>query len=254
MSDKPSILIIMSPFPTTGGNLRMLRALEHYIKQFDVYIFIPGYELAYGYLPIFKSYIERLFKFGIRVAGYSIVPSIIKKFDTFTKTATLSTYIGNTLPWFSRIKISSNIHPNLIVTGEPVECLYLGIRLAEIYNVPCMGFLQLPPFYESKERIRRIINAYLMWRQLIADSCVRGFLLKAEGVARTIALYNISFSIARKLIKKCNYLIAVSRAIPVEMGREWMDKVYALDPGVSLDEEDLILIQNIRRKKRKKNF
>ncbi|MEM2007822.1 MAG: hypothetical protein QXP05_04840 [Ignisphaera sp.] len=38
----------------------------------------------------------------------------------------------------------------------------------------------------------------------------------------------------------------VVRSIPYEMGSEWIDKIYALDPGVSIDDEDLEIINKIR--------
>ncbi|MEM2628234.1 MAG: hypothetical protein QW775_08300, partial [Ignisphaera sp.] len=47
-------------------------------------------------------------------------------------------------------------------------------------------------------------------------------------------------------------VIVVSRSIPYEMGSEWIIKIYALDPGVSLDDEDLEIINKIRSKVKEK--
>jgi len=59
----------------------------------------------------------------------------------------------------------------------------------------------------------------------------------------------------RVLLKKFNGIIAVSKAIPLEMGDEWINRVVSLDPGVSIDEEDLSLINKVRNKtKVKRNY
>jgi len=57
---------------------------------------------------------------------------------------------------------------------------------------------------------------------------------------------------ARKVLGKFHGLIAVSRAIPTEMGNGWKSKVISLDPGVALDEKDLDMINEIISKNREK--
>jgi glycosyltransferase involved in cell wall biosynthesis len=59
----------------------------------------------------------------------------------------------------------------------------------------------------------------------------------------------------RVLLKKFDGIIAVSKAIPLEMGDEWINRVVSLDPGVSLDKEDLSLINMVRSKSEaKRNY
>ena len=56
----------------------------------------------------------------------------------------------------------------------------------------------------------------------------------------------------RSLLSKFDLILAVSRAIPIEMGEEWIHKVVSLDPGVALSQSDLQLINEISTKTRRK--
>ncbi|MEM2386373.1 MAG: glycosyltransferase family 4 protein, partial [Candidatus Bathyarchaeia archaeon] len=60
----------------------------------------------------------------------------------------------------------------------------------------------------------------------------------------------------REILEKFSKIVAVSKAIPKEMGSIWERRVIPLDPGVSLDDEDIQLINSLRRAKssEKKNY
>jgi hypothetical protein len=55
-----------------------------------------------------------------------------------------------------------------------------------------------------------------------------------------------------RILKRYDLVVGVSRAVAVDMGGEWVDRMHFFDPGVSLNDEDLELIKSIRARVRDK--
>jgi glycosyltransferase involved in cell wall biosynthesis len=118
-----------------------------------------------------------------------------------------------------------------------------------------MVMLQNPPFYGSKERFLNIVKALLLWRELRIDSPVEGALFKAEALIRELSMEYMRKHRYSEALRKYTLVVGVTRAISIEMGDEWVNRIISLDPGVSLDYEDLLLIKQIReRVKSKENY
>jgi len=58
----------------------------------------------------------------------------------------------------------------------------------------------------------------------------------------------------KKVLRKYDIVLGVSKSIAVEMGGEWLDKVRYLNPGVSLDKEDIDTIEKVRKKSEKRKI
>jgi glycosyltransferase involved in cell wall biosynthesis len=47
-------------------------------------------------------------------------------------------------------------------------------------------------------------------------------------------------------------LVGVTKAVSIEMGDEWAERIISLDPGVSLDKEDLLIVERVKKRVREK--
>jgi glycosyltransferase involved in cell wall biosynthesis len=96
------------------------------------------------------------------------------------------------------------------------------------------------------------LKEVLLWRELIGDVPYEKDVLKIEAVIRSSAEERLSRLRYERVLRRYKLVIGVSRAIAVEMGGEWLDKVTCLDPGVSLNEEDLKIVKSVGRRIREK--
>jgi len=92
----------------------------------------------------------------------------------------------------------------------------------------------------QKKRVENILTALRIWYWATLDNRYK----------RSLALLrsNIRNSAERKhmldILDRITYFIAVSKAIFEEMGEGFRGRRYAFDPGVSLNEEDVAIINN----------
>lgn len=249
---KEKIMVVALPLPSTGGGMRALRSINEYTKHFDVHLFLP-----YGikrYAQTFSESLSNFIKSRIIISGFS-------------KPSTMIEYLGDT--FIGRV-LHNLLNPMFILKAKPklflrynykcvislhetMDSIYAGYILKEIFNIPAVCMLQLPPFYGSRERLRNIMKSHILWRKytMISD------LVKSLSTIETILEYNVTNSVTERIhnhiLQRYDIIMAVSRSIPYEMGGKWIDKVYAFNPGVSLDEEDLKTIESIKSRVKDKD-
>ncbi|MEM4503030.1 MAG: glycosyltransferase family 4 protein [Ignisphaera sp.] len=239
------LLVVASPFPISGGgSLRALRSVNEYSRYFNIHLYLPYGSRRYQNIGRFLG---NLVRSGISIAGLSRLPKIVSHIDRV-----LSGRVSKVLIDFMYIFIAK---PKFFARGkygcvislhESIDSVYAGYTLSKLFNTSAICLLQLPPFYGSKERLNNIMRSHILWRKYtISSNLVE--LLSSIG---TIAEYNIINTYMKKIynhiLHRYDVIMAVSRSIPYEMGSEWIIKIYALDPGVSLDDEDLEIISKIK--------
>lgn len=247
---KYKILVVSIP-SSSGGGLRALKSLEHYSKIFKTSLIVPSSEASIlnSNDPLIMDGLKKLATENVRVVGHAYIREttfdriLSKIFHTdFKGVKTLL------LPESIRL-ININKHflpPDLIMTlHENCETLNIAYKLSEIYDVKSLCLLQLPPFYYSRSRLKKIYFAYNLWFQALFMKNLRNYLKRYAKLSYKMFLDRLSSHKIKDTLKSISTVIAVSKAIPLEMGKEWMDKVIPLDPGVSLDKEDLELINTI---------
>uniref|UniRef100_A0A7J2U4S9 Glycosyltransferase n=1 Tax=Ignisphaera aggregans TaxID=334771 RepID=A0A7J2U4S9_9CREN len=247
--EKPSILVVASPTPTSGGGLRAHRSLKEYVKHFDTYLFIPWG--LWGNKKVLKEsakYFMELKRLGMRFAGFSQLPKAIHKSREALGTRILETLVPLMAPSIVHLDVGAADYQAVVVLHEVWDAVYSGIVLAEHFNAPSAVLLQLPPFYGSRKRLLNILKVVLLWRELIGDTPSEKEMLKIEAVIRSSAEERLSRLHYERVLRRYKLVLGVSKAIAVEMGGEWLDKVTCLNPGVSLDEEDLEIMKSIRRR------
>jgi len=78
-TEKPSILVVSSPSPVTGGGgLRALRSLREYVKLFTVSLIFPWG--LWGNKEVLRrstAYLRELRSIGVKFSGFSDLPSVL---------------------------------------------------------------------------------------------------------------------------------------------------------------------------------
>lgn len=249
---REKILVVATPLSIAGGgSLRALRSVEEYSKYFDVHLFLPYGATRYN---ISSELLRSFIRSGITVAGFSKLPKVAKLLDYVLGERiprTLTNFIFTPIAG-PRLLIQSN-YKCTVSLHEDVDAVYASHTLSRLLNVPAICLLQLPPFYGSKQRLHNIMKAHILWRRSLMVSSLAQLLSAVETAAEYSIVDNARKRMYEHVLQRHNAVIAVSRSIPYEMGGEWINRVYALDPGVSLDEEDLRAIERIRAKTKEKD-
>ncbi|MEM1989815.1 MAG: glycosyltransferase [Candidatus Bathyarchaeia archaeon] len=129
---------------------------------------------------------------------------------------------------------------------ECIDAMTTCLKIGELFSLKMIAFLQLPPFYGERQRLKNIEEARHLWLEAVEDFEKRlswGLIREAE--------HSILKSVKR-LLSHFDLILAVSRSIPIEMGEEWSRRVISLDPGVALSQEDVHLIDSVLKEVRKK--
>jgi glycosyltransferase involved in cell wall biosynthesis len=198
------------------------------------------------------KYLMELRRLGVRFAGFSQLPKAIHRSREVLGTRILETLAPLMVPSIARLEVGVTDYQAVVVLHEVWDAVYSGIVLAKHFNAPSAVLLQLPPFYRSRKRLLNILKAVLLWRELIGDAPSVKEVLKIEAVIRSFVEERLSRLRYERVLRRYKLVLGVSKAIAVEMGGEWLDKVTCLDPGVSLNEEDLEIMESIRRRIREK--
>lgn len=243
----------------SGGSLRALRSLCYYTKYFDVYLTIPIYNMNIMKIDkmLHKGFIEGLrytLNNNIKLFWYSMLRGKIYKIIEMTPIELRKTLLQ--LMWYTVgrspqiIAKDPNIMLHIVVAfHETFDALATASILSEKFEVPKIVLLQLPPFYSDKKRIKNIFNAYSLYLKHIFGNKIASYMI---ALARRKILDIVNNKSCKQLLDKFNGILAISKAIPIEMGFNYLDRIYALDPGIALDHEDLEVIKNIRAKAREK--
>lgn len=132
----------------------------------------------------------------------------------------------------------------VICHHETADALNFSLDVSEELNVKKAAILQLPPFYAEKSRLKMILGSYVLFRRLTSASMgINDLIHYAYQTAVKRAFGSIVSRRVKKMLRKFDLLIAVSKSIPIEMG--W-DDVIALDPGTGFYPEELTLIRSLR--------
>lgn len=218
-----------------GGELRAFKSITEYTRYFNVFLLPP--------INMWDEFDVSCLRSDIRVLKPAVNP-LIKKIYSNPK----FNFIHILTPYTilrSLVKLNTPRYiDGVIVLHEHLDTLSLGRVLSRESNVPSMALLQLPPFYGDRRRYHEIMKALKIWYQeLYPREYVKKFL--GRFIARFRAC-NSSSKAMKELLNDYTLLVAVSRSIPLEMGDDWISKVYIMDPGVALDHEDLDIINQIK--------
>ncbi|MEM2234196.1 MAG: glycosyltransferase [Desulfurococcaceae archaeon] len=240
-----NMIVVAMPFPHVGGGgYRALISIREYKKRgINPFLILPwgsNFQLTAQ---------EKLFllREGLRVYGSAMLPRVFSfRFPLRRSLAEL--YTSRCLPAV-KIEIDRDIASNshcIMSMHEGVDAITTCLRIGEIFSLKRIILLQLPPFYGDLQRLKNIEEAHYLWLEAI-----KGF--------RAHALWSIVMEVRRgisrgvkRLLNDFDLILAVSKSIPMEMGREWFNKVVPLDPGVALSHEDILLINNVLRRTREK--
>jgi glycosyltransferase involved in cell wall biosynthesis len=251
---KPSVLVVANPSPLTGGGgLRAMRSLKEYAKFFNTYLFIPwGLWSDMRLLRNSLNFLRELRNTGIRFGGYSDLPRVLYKLGEITNSKGILENLAIMVPSLVHLKVNAMQYEAVVSLHEVWDTVYAGRVLAEIFNAPSIVLLQLPPFYGSRERLSNILKALLLWRKSISSSPLEKVLFESEALIRYSLIGYLRRSRYENILRKYTLVLSVSKAIPVEMGYEWLNRAKNLDPGVSLDEKDLEAMLRVKENVREK--
>jgi len=247
------VLVVASPTPASGGGLRALRSLREYAKHFSTSLFIPwGLWGNERLLSGSTGYLKELRSLSVRLVGFSRLPKLVPKLREVLGTRMLEIFLPMVVPSMARIEACIADYDAVVVLHEVWDAVYSGRVLAELLDAPSAVLLQLPPFYDSRERFLDIVKASLLWRELIGGNHVERKLFEVEAIVRSSAEWYLDRLRYEKVLGRYTLVLGVSKAVAAEMGGAWLDKVKCFDPGVSLDDEDLEVIRSIRRRVKEK--
>jgi len=250
MKDRMKLLVIADPFPGTGGNYRAKKSLLEYPRRgIEPYLVVPPFEYsafdkrtlielaASGVgLAEFKGFTRRGFVFRrMRELLYPVTPELFLKVDPKK---------------FGALDVDA-----VMTFHETWHSFWLCHHLASELDKPSLAVLQLPVLY-SKRRLGAIYTAMRMYFDYAYSGkpVKRSLALLYQGYRRTLDAL-IYMPRYRQLLHKFDMMLGISRAVCAEMGLEESSRVHCMDPGVSLDESDLELIESIKAHyKEKRNY
>ena len=236
-----NVLVVSIPSYMSGGCIRAIRSLKGYAKHFNVYLFLPwGIWYDRTLCLELSNTLEKLSREGVKLGGFC-------KRSSFR----LQRPIRLEVPVHYECKIESNDYNIVVVLHEIWNAVVTGRVLSEYFETPSVVLLQLPPFYNQK-RHERIINALTLYRDLTKENNKFTTLKEFKDRINYEVGSNVTKFRYEKILRRYDLVVGVSRAVAVDMGGEWVDRMYCLDPGVSLDDEDLEVIRGVRARVREK--
>lgn len=246
IADRINMIIVAMPFPHTGGGYRALLSIKEYVKRGINPLLILPWKFRLTTQEK-KEDLSFLLKEGIKVYGDALLPWIFPSHLPFKRSLTNLLVSKH----FSLIKIRFKENfiykPHCVMTmHEGVDSITTCLRISEILSLKRIALLQLPPFYEDQQRVKNIEEAYRSWLEIIG-----GFKM---NIPRIIVrwLEKSTSKNMKQLLNSFDLILAVSKSIPMEMGREWSNKIITLDPGVGLSQEDIQLINDLSKRIRDK--
>jgi len=246
------LLAVADPFPASGGGCyRARKSLASYsLYGIKPYLLIPPINQG----TYDAGTILELASRGVIVLGLTNVYSFNSR--------VLNRVRESLLPLLPRVFIHAELEKiprdvNVVLSfHETLPSLWLASRVSSELEKPSAAVLQLPPYYVSKDRLQAIREAFKLYiDHLYGGNTVRRIIRYAyRGYYDLLdnALYKPKF---KQILARYSLVVGISRSICVEMGLEDSSKTYCMDPGVTLDEDDLKLIRSIRERiKEKKNY
>jgi glycosyltransferase involved in cell wall biosynthesis len=225
----------------SGGGIRAIRSLKEYTKHFNTYLLLP-WGIWYDKVLCLElsNTLEMLKREGVKLGGFC-------KRSSFR----LWHPIQLEIPIHYECKIKNDDYSIIVVLHEVWNAVVTGYTLSKYFKVPSIALLQLPPFY-NRRRYERIVNALMLYREITKEN---GKFIIFEDLTNRInhEVGSVGHRLRYERVLRCyDLVVGVSRAVAVDMGGEWVDRMYCFDPGVSLDDEDLELIKGVRARVKEK--
>jgi glycosyltransferase involved in cell wall biosynthesis len=247
------LLVLVNLLGKGGGTIRAIQSIEYYSKI--------GYQLAtlfdyFNYIWSIRDGFEEVIrvykKYGIVPIGCEKPAALIHIVDLFPRGKRwLYGNLGEFLYKFGlkkRVILAESYKPDIIISfHENIPYLRLAYEMKGLFFSPAISFLQSTPFYEDKSRVQNIEKACLLHRYMLLKGSWRYSILRMYPELLGIRKHPLKESIEKieALLKSLDMVIAISKGIPVEMGRAPRNLVY-MDPGVSLDNNTLDLIEKVK--------
>jgi len=247
------VLAVSNPFSPTGGALRAYQSLIAASKLgIRVDVFLPWGTFTdlvrirrEEYMPRLRSLLEH----GVNVVGVNYLPSPLYRmhYTVLTLASTLAHNLGVKTRFITR----ENARPDIVIGyHEDYDTMETVLDLSSRYHSASGLFLQLPPFY-SRERARRILQANSFFYKLLLGGA--GYIaLTTLTNTSLLAKWRENRRYLEKILKAGSCVLAVSRAVVADMGLD-TDAISYLDPGVSLSQDDILLINKLRNSIREKS-
>jgi len=218
----------------TGGNKRALRAVKEYIEHgLEVGIVVLTSEKK----PSLKIKNPELLRHIVGIAYLQGIPFVFGG-------RSLTDLLGMKKVYLKMYSQPFSVDA-VVSMHESPEALIATKKLANLYGVPKVAILQLPPFYANSIRVKNINNALIRYYGLL--------MMPFYSLLQMISIKKL-WNKSKDLLKDFDLIMPISRSIAFEMGKMY-ETVHPVDPGVSLDESDLQNIQEINKKiKKSKNL
>ncbi|ADM28669.1 glycosyl transferase group 1 [Ignisphaera aggregans DSM 17230] len=244
VKDPLKLLVVVRPFPKEGGgSYRALKSLIEY-PSYGIYpyLLIPptDYDVYdFSTLSLLKTRDVKIIDF-LKYYSKNIV---VRRMQTLLHLAIPKIFIGIDLKKYPR-----NIDA-VLSFHETWDALWIAYFIASKTEKTSIAILQLPPFYVSKNRQKTLYLAFKLYYNCIYGKySIWKFLAQLHhDMSEMLVIRNIM-----QILHKYSFIIGISRAICVESGLESSGRAICMDPGVSLDEQDLNLINIIRNRYREK--
>lgn len=246
-----NMFIVAMPFPYGGGGKRALLAIKEYKKHgINPFLILP-WTFHLDALKEMRTNVQFLLKEGINIYG-SVIPPRFFSITNFTFKHGLAKLLASKglLKTTLQLKAKTLPEPHCVMSmHESLDSIATALEIGKIFSLKRAALLQLPPFYGDICRNKRIEEAYGLWLDVAYSNPI---LREALWILQREAFYSTQKTL-KVLLNNFDLLIAVSKSIPIEMGEKWTNKVIPLDPGVALPQEDINLINELRRKSVKKD-
>jgi len=249
LRDAVNMIVVATPLPYAGGGgYRALLSIKEYKKRgISTFLVLP-WSFQFKTRERIKKDTGFLIKEGINIYGYAVPPGFL--YPNFPTKRTISSFILSQRPSLIKIAISRRSPHKfhcVMSMHEGVDAITTALRVGEIFSLKKIILLQLPPFYGDKRRIKILERVNQLWLELTKTNPLRRpWMVLKRKISESV------MKDTRRLLCGFDLILAVSRAIPIEMGEEWIYKVFSLDPGVALAQNDMQLINEISIKAHRK--
>jgi len=255
-----NVLVIFNAIGGGGGSKRALQSIKYYGRlRFRLYVHVDALNYLWALqkspqelVNVYRMY--RLEPVSISRPIPPIPTEILGALPSFRRELYVSMVQRISMPrGMLRIQfLNRDVKPDIIIAfHEDLAMVKEALMLRKMLGAPTVVFLQSPPFIGIKERLRQIIEAFKMhlyiYEKVLPSS---SYLVKYIDLKRRVRKLieeseNPKLDKLRTFYERLDLLIAVSRAIPYEMG--WIPRnLYIMDPGVALDDEELSLMLKLK--------